>query len=120
MPLPTFIPYLLRSCSITTHKCTHLLIDAGHISIESDLASKEAIRQVHLKRAQQYTDDDYATLEALMYDKLDLRLEDAQVDKSSFKKMLNLLISVAVHPWRRSTVLQKCTELARRFVPSSY
>ena len=83
----TFYSYHLRFCSITTHKCTHLLIDAGHISIESDLASKEAIRQVHLKRAQQYTDDDYATLEALMYDKLDLRLEDAQVDRSSFKKV---------------------------------
>jgi vacuolar protein sorting-associated protein 13A/C len=73
-------------CSITTHKCTHLLIDAGHISIESDLANKEAIRQVNLKRAQQYTDDDYARLEALMYDKLDLKLEDAQVGELSLKK----------------------------------
>jgi hypothetical protein len=72
----------LRFCSISTHKCTHLLIDAGHISIESDLASKEAIRQVQLKRAQQYTDDDYARLESLMYDKLNLKLEDAQVYNS--------------------------------------
>ncbi|KAI0275069.1 vacuolar protein sorting-associated protein 13 [Gloeopeniophorella convolvens] len=55
-----------------------LLIDAGHISIESDLASKDAIRQVHLKRAQQYTEDDYKRLESLMYDKLNLRLKDAQ------------------------------------------
>lgn len=71
----------LRSCSITTPKCTHLLVDAGHISIESDLASKDAIRQVHLKRSQQYTDDDYARLESLMYDKLNLKLEDAQVEE---------------------------------------
>ena len=73
---------LSNNFSITTHKCTHLLIDAGHICIESDLASKEAIRQVQLKRSQQYTDDDYARLESLMYDKLNLKLEDAQVDNT--------------------------------------
>jgi vacuolar protein sorting-associated protein 13A/C len=71
----------LRPCSITTPKCTHLLIDAGHISIESDLASKDAIRRIQLKRSQQYTDDDYAKLESLMYDKLNLKLEDAQVEE---------------------------------------
>jgi vacuolar protein sorting-associated protein 13A/C len=84
-------PLFLRLCSIITHKCTHLLIDAGHISIESDLASKEAIRQVHLKRDQQYTDDDYARLESLMYDKLNLKLEDAQVEGFSLKFMAPLM-----------------------------
>jgi vacuolar protein sorting-associated protein 13A/C len=80
----------LRLCSIITHKCTHLLVDAGHISIESDLASKEAIRQV-LKRDQQYTDDDYARLESLMYDKLNVKLGDAQVVEC-FSKYMALLM----------------------------
>lgn len=54
-------------------------MDAGHIAIESDLASKEAIRIVHQKRNQKYDEDDYKQLESLMYDKLFLRLQDAQV-----------------------------------------
>ncbi|KAI9460579.1 hypothetical protein BJY52DRAFT_1117906 [Lactarius psammicola] len=88
-------PIIIIPESISTHRCTHLLIDAGHISIESDLASKEAIRQVHLKRAQQYTDDDYARLESLMYDKLNLKLEDAQfVLGGDLQSCRNALISL--------------------------
>lgn len=69
--------------SVTTNDCKHLVIDAGHISIESDLADKDAIRTIHLKRNQKYSDDDYKYLESLMYDKLLLRLEAAQVLKIS-------------------------------------
>ena len=65
--------------SVTTNHCKHLVIDAGHIAIESDLASKEAIRTIHQKRHQKYKDEDYKQLESLMYDKLFLRLQDAQV-----------------------------------------
>jgi hypothetical protein len=73
------IPY-----SITTKNCKHLVIDAGHIAIESELADKEAIRAIHLKRNQKYSDEDYQQLESLMYDKLTLRLEAAQVYPVSF------------------------------------
>jgi vacuolar protein sorting-associated protein 13A/C len=65
--------------SVTTHKCKHLIIDAGHIAIESNLADKGAIRAIHLKRNKQYSDEDYKQLESLMYDKFSLRLEAAQV-----------------------------------------
>lgn len=102
----------LRLCSISTHRCTHLLIDAGHISIESDLASKEAIRQVHLKRAQQYTDDDYARLESLMYDKLNLKLEDAQVDNIHLNYTTPLIFA-SVRPRRRSAIMQKRINIAQ-------
>lgn len=64
---------------ITTNNCKHLIIDAGHIAIESDLVDKAAIRTIHQKRNQKYTDEDYRNLESLMYDKLSLRLDDAQV-----------------------------------------
>ena len=40
-----------------------------------------------------------------MYDKLNLTLEDAQVDGSLLKKDMILLIFIVVHPWRRSAVL---------------
>jgi vacuolar protein sorting-associated protein 13A/C len=65
--------------SVTTKDCKHLVIDAGHISIESDLADKDAVREIHMKRNQQYSDDDYKRLESLMYDKLSLKLKAAQV-----------------------------------------
>ncbi|KAI0047829.1 hypothetical protein FA95DRAFT_1589004 [Auriscalpium vulgare] len=71
-------PIIIIPENITSHHCKHLLVDAGHIAIESDLANKEDIRQIHLKRNQKYTDDDYANLESLMYDKFSLRLKAAQ------------------------------------------
>ena len=65
--------------SITTKQGKHLVIDAGHISISSELADKEAIRQIHLKRKQPYSEEDFKRLESMMYDRLSLRLQDAQV-----------------------------------------
>lgn len=59
-------------------------MDAGHIAIESDLASKDAIRIIHQKRNQKYDEEDYKQLESLMYDKLFLRLQDAQVSSVLF------------------------------------
>ncbi|XP_006454344.1 hypothetical protein AGABI2DRAFT_114096 [Agaricus bisporus var. bisporus H97] len=72
-------PVIIIPEEITTPNCKHLVIDAGHISIESDLVDKSAVQWVQLKRNQQYNDEDYRQLESLMYDKLTLRLEDAQV-----------------------------------------
>jgi vacuolar protein sorting-associated protein 13A/C len=71
--------WLNDPCSVTTKECTHLVIDAGHISIESDLADKAAVREIHMKRNQQYSDEDYKQLESLMYDRMSLKLEAAQV-----------------------------------------
>ena len=70
---------MLIFCSITISSCKHLVVDAGHIAVESDLVDKEAIRAIQSKRNQQYNEEDYRQLESLMYDKLSLRLEDAQV-----------------------------------------
>ncbi|PPQ80804.1 hypothetical protein CVT25_001929 [Psilocybe cyanescens] len=71
-------PIIIIPEDVTTNDCKHLIIDAGHISIESDLVSKEAIHTIHQKRNQKYTDEDYKNLESLMYDKMSLRLQDAQ------------------------------------------
>ena len=65
--------------SVTTTKGKHLVVDAGHISIVSELASKEAIREIHTKRNKQYTEADYKRLESMMYDRLTVRLQAAQV-----------------------------------------
>ena len=72
-------------------------MDAGHIAIESDLASKEAIRIVHQKRNQKYDDEDYKQLESLMYDKLFLRLEDAQVGYLLYLDFPKLIYSLVYY-----------------------
>jgi vacuolar protein sorting-associated protein 13A/C len=74
--VPVFI--VLISNRITTTQCRHLVIDAGHISIESDLADKDTLIQVQSKRKKEYSDEDYKRLESLMYDKFSLKLEAAQ------------------------------------------
>ncbi|KAJ7706184.1 vacuolar protein sorting-associated protein 13 [Mycena rosella] len=71
-------PVIIIPEDVTTHNCKHLIIDAGHIAIESDLADKDAIRAIHQKRNKQYSDEDYKQLESLMYDKVSIRLEAAQ------------------------------------------
>jgi vacuolar protein sorting-associated protein 13A/C len=43
------------------------------------LVDKEAVREIHLKRNSRYSEEDYKRLESLMYDKMSLRLEAAQV-----------------------------------------
>ena len=66
---------------------THLILDAGHISIESELANKKAVQEINAKRKQQYSEEDYRRLEALMYDKLTVKLESTQVS-------LNMLFDI--------------------------
>lgn len=48
-----------------------------------------------------------------MYDKLDLKLEDAQVEGPFPEAITTSLMFVAVHSRRRSAVLQKCAKRAR-------
>src|SRR3979411_1696227 len=67
------------SCSVTTHSCKHLFVDAGHIAVESKIADKKDVRAVQQKRQRVYNEEDHKNLESLMYDTFLLRLEDAQV-----------------------------------------
>ncbi|KIY71623.1 vacuolar protein sorting-associated protein 13 [Cylindrobasidium torrendii FP15055 ss-10] len=71
-------PVIIVPEDVTTSKCKHLIVDAGYISIESDLADKEAINSVALKKNQKYDDEDYKRLQTLMYDRFTLKLQDAQ------------------------------------------
>lgn len=55
------------------------VMDAGHLSIRSELADKDLIDEVKSRSSQQYNEKDWERLNTLMYDKFDLRLQDAQV-----------------------------------------
>lgn len=66
-----------ESCTIKTSTC--LILDAGHISLNSDLVKKELLHDVQSKHQKTYDDNDYAMLESLMYDKFLLKLHSTQV-----------------------------------------
>ncbi|KAI6162193.1 vacuolar protein sorting-associated protein 13 [Pisolithus thermaeus] len=71
-------PVIVIPENVTSTSGGHLVIDAGHISIESDLVDKNILREIQAKRSRQYNEDDRRRLESVMYDKVLLRLDAAQ------------------------------------------
>jgi vacuolar protein sorting-associated protein 13A/C len=72
-------PLIIVPQNITTKKTMCLILDAGHISVNSELVDKETLKEVQSKQRQAYTDDDYKRLESLMYDKFLVKLSSTQV-----------------------------------------
>lgn len=65
--------------SVTQKNSQVLILDAGHIAVDSKLADQEQLNEVQAKRGRQYSDDDYKQLEELMYDRVLLKLDSTQV-----------------------------------------
>ncbi|ORY32314.1 hypothetical protein BCR39DRAFT_523905, partial [Naematelia encephala] len=72
-------PIIIIPMDVTVTDCQALVLDAGHIAVESKLADQEQLKDVQSKRGRQYNDEDFKQLEDLMYDKLSLRLESTQL-----------------------------------------
>lgn len=74
-------PIIILPEDVTDRNTMHLVLDAGHIAIESDLADKKAIKDVRHKAhvKSEYGESDWKQLESLMYDKFSLKLKSAQV-----------------------------------------
>lgn len=72
-------PLIIVPDSVTQSSSICLILDAGHISVNSELVDKDTIRDVQSKQKQQYTEEDYQRLEGLMYDKFMLKLDSTQV-----------------------------------------
>ncbi|KAJ6262787.1 Vacuolar protein-sorting-associated protein [Drechslerella dactyloides] len=72
-------PLLVIPENVTTHAANCLVIDAGHVSLVSDLVQKDAVQQIQAKQSTQYTEADYEKLESLMYDKFLLQLHATQI-----------------------------------------
>ncbi|KAF7728851.1 hypothetical protein EC973_005477 [Apophysomyces ossiformis] len=75
MDAPIFV--IPQSCVIEDSPA--MIIDAGHITIDSDLANQELANEFKVKADQQYTQEDYDKLEGLMYDKFNLHLSQMRV-----------------------------------------
>ena len=72
-------PIIIVPESITQESTLCLILDAGHVSLNSELVDKDTLREIQSKQKRQYTEEDYRQLEGLMYDKFMLKLESTQV-----------------------------------------
>lgn len=72
-------PLIIIPDSVTKKSSNCLILDAGHVSVTSELVDKDTLRDIQAKQKQQYTDEDFRKLENLMYDKFNLKLQATQV-----------------------------------------
>jgi vacuolar protein sorting-associated protein 13A/C len=72
-------PLIIIPDSVTKKSSNCLILDAGHVSVTSELVDKDTLRDIQAKQRQQYTDEDFRKLENLMYDKFNLKLQATQV-----------------------------------------
>ncbi|KAH8596858.1 putative vacuolar protein sorting-associated protein 13 [Bisporella sp. PMI_857] len=94
-------PLLIIPESITTRSSVCMILDAGHVSVNSKLVDHDTIKEVQSKQRQSYSEEDYKRLESLMYDKFLVKLSSTQlligpsieetkaqlVDRDEFKSM---------------------------------
>lgn len=69
-------PLIILPLDPTSWKSPVAILDAGHISVVSNLVEKSKIEEV--KSKERYTSDDWDQLKNLMYDQFNLHLQDAQ------------------------------------------
>jgi vacuolar protein sorting-associated protein 13A/C len=72
-------PLIIVPENITEKRTICLILDAGHISMNSQLVDKDTMKEVQEKQKQTYTDEDFRRLESLMYDKFVVKLSSTQV-----------------------------------------
>ena len=72
-------PLIIIPESITEESALCLILDAGHVSLNSELVDKETMREIQSKQKSQYSEADFKQLEGLMYDKFLLKLQSTQV-----------------------------------------
>lgn len=69
-------PLIILPLEPNSWKSPVAILDAGHISVISDLVDKSKIEEV--KSKQSYTEADWDQLNTLMYDRFNIHLQDAQ------------------------------------------
>lgn len=72
-------PLVIIPESITEKRGACLILDAGHISVSSQIVDKNTLKQVQEKQSQSYSAEDYHQLQSLMYDKFLVKLSSAQL-----------------------------------------
>lgn len=72
-------PLIIVPVSITDSESTCLIVDAGHIHVNSELVDQGTMKDIQSKQRQAYSDDDLKRLESVMYDRFIVKLTSTQV-----------------------------------------
>lgn len=72
-------PLIVIPESITSKSTLCLILDAGHVSLNSELVDKDTMRDIQSKRTKHDDDNDLKQLESLMYDRFLLKLDSTQL-----------------------------------------
>lgn len=72
-------PLIIVPDSVTQNSSICLILDAGHISVNSELIDKDTIQEMQNKQKQKLDDEAFKRLENLMYDRFSVKLESTQL-----------------------------------------
>ena len=72
-------PLIIVPESVTKESTLCLILDSGHVAMNSELVDKDTIANIQSKQKSQYSEQDFQQLENLMYDKFLLKLDSTQV-----------------------------------------
>ncbi|KAL8710768.1 MAG: hypothetical protein Q9220_004786 [cf. Caloplaca sp. 1 TL-2023] len=72
-------PLIIIPESITSESTLCLVVDAGHVSLNSELVDRDTMKEIQSKQKKKYSDEDFKQLEGLMYDKFLLKLDSTQL-----------------------------------------
>lgn len=119
-------PLFIVPESITQESSLCLILDAGHISVNSELVDRQTIKDIQAKQKRQYDEEDYIQLEHLMYDRFLLKLDSTQVligpgidatksqlDSGDTSRNLHIIDRINVDFVLELCIVPKATELTR-------
>lgn len=119
-------PLIIVPESITQESSLCLILDAGHISVNSELVDRQTMRDLQAKQKRQYEEGDYKELEHLLYDRFLLKLDSTQVligpgidatksqlNSDSTSKNLHIIDRINVDFVLEMCIVPKVTELTR-------
>uniref|UniRef100_A0A093VF33 Vacuolar protein sorting-associated protein n=1 Tax=Talaromyces marneffei PM1 TaxID=1077442 RepID=A0A093VF33_TALMA len=72
-------PLIIIPESITEEGALCLILDAGHIRVNSELVDRGTMSDLQSKQKRQYNEEDYKQLEELLYDKFLIKLDSIQL-----------------------------------------
>lgn len=72
-------PLIIVPVSITSENSTCLILDAGHIHVNSELVDRSTYKDIQSKQRQSFSDNDLKRLESAMYDRFLVKLTSTQV-----------------------------------------
>ncbi|SPQ24240.1 69ce8ed1-3762-4d61-b82d-7a61ebbcd3f7 [Thermothielavioides terrestris] len=72
-------PLIIVPETIVSRSSPCLILDAGHISVTSELVDKDTTKEIQSKQTQTRTDEDLKQLESLMYDRFLVKLTSTQL-----------------------------------------